>query len=455
MAARHRKGGTAERFFWATGLLLSNESSNCFVLKSCYLMFICIAIGHSFRLDLGAHSQLRVAMRPCCSDSTLNDQVFTLPSVRALKFCCISTSLLCVVLLLITFLRRDLAGHRYFKVAYLNPWTESRTVITSQPSLPRILPLDVPCPVPPSSDSVGAITVSLEPPSWDSLLIKYVESESNRSLANLVTPLVPSSTVAVTRTSSDSGIVYSLGVWSPIECSPKQTVAVILPYRARDEHLRIFLNHMHGFFRHQRLRYTIFVIEQLGTTHFNRAALFNIGFLESTRVAHFDCFIFHDVDLLPQDDRIPYQCGKQPIHLSVAVDKFGYRLLYEQLFGGAVAFSREQFVRVRGFSNVYFGWGGEDDDMFGRVRHAGYYIFRHSNQVSRYTMIKHSSEKLNEKNEARYGLLKEASKRFANDGYPESLYTVVSAGPRYGGLVYWVSIHLAEEKIRQKYHLKR
>ena len=39
----------------------------------------------------------------------------------------------------------------------------------------------------------------------------------------------------------------------------------------------------------------------------------------------FDCFIFHDVDLLPENDRNLYTCPEQPRHMSVAVDKFNYR----------------------------------------------------------------------------------------------------------------------------------
>ena len=35
-----------------------------------------------------------------------------------------------------------------------------------------------------------------------------------------------------------------------------------------------------------------------------RATLMNIGFVEANRVDRdFKCFIFHDVDLLPEDDR--------------------------------------------------------------------------------------------------------------------------------------------------------
>ena len=42
----------------------------------------------------------------------------------------------------------------------------------------------------------------------------------------------------------------------------------------------------------------------------------------------FDCVVFHDVDLLPEDDRLLYRCTQLPKHLSVAIDKYGYKLVY-------------------------------------------------------------------------------------------------------------------------------
>lgn len=58
---------------------------------------------------------------------------------------------------------------------------------------------------------------------------------------------------------------------------------------------------------------------------FNRAMLMNVGYVEALKERPFDCFIFHDVDLLPENDRNLYTCPEQPRHMSVAVDKFNYR----------------------------------------------------------------------------------------------------------------------------------
>ena len=50
----------------------------------------------------------------------------------------------------------------------------------------------------------------------------------------------------------------------------------------------------------------------------------NIDYKEALKDLY-NCFIFSDVDLLPMDDRNTYTCSNQPRHLSVSIDKFGFR----------------------------------------------------------------------------------------------------------------------------------
>lgn len=119
-----------------------------------------------------------------------------------------------------------------------------------------------------------------------------------------------------------SELVYQGGFYTPLKCKARQSVAIIVPYRNRPKELAIFLKNIHPFLMKQELEYGIFVVEQTVGTKFNRAALLNVGFLEAKKIRKFDCFIFHDVDLLPLDDRILYTCAKHPRHLAVAVDVY-------------------------------------------------------------------------------------------------------------------------------------
>ena len=60
-------------------------------------------------------------------------------------------------------------------------------------------------------------------------------------------------------------------------------------------------------------------------TEFNRGMLLNVGAVEAAGLRPLDCFVLHDVDLIPENDRNLYTCPDQPRHMSAAVDKFKYR----------------------------------------------------------------------------------------------------------------------------------
>ena len=53
------------------------------------------------------------------------------------------------------------------------------------------------------------------------------------------------------------------GRWSPSDCRARQSVAIIIPYRNRRNHLRVFLKHIHPFLQRQRVNYTVYIIEQV------------------------------------------------------------------------------------------------------------------------------------------------------------------------------------------------
>ena len=53
------------------------------------------------------------------------------------------------------------------------------------------------------------------------------------------------------------------GRFHPSSCLARHKVAIIIPYRDREEHLLTLLNFLHPLLQRQQLDYTVFVIEQV------------------------------------------------------------------------------------------------------------------------------------------------------------------------------------------------
>jgi xylosylprotein 4-beta-galactosyltransferase len=116
----------------------------------------------------------------------------------------------------------------------------------------------------------------------------------------------------------------------------------------------------------QQLLFHIFVIEQSPVGLFNRAKLSNIGF-KLAKERKFDYVCFHDVDMIPLNGRNPYTYPEtNPTHLATCVEQFGYKLPFPWYCGGVILFTMEQYEKINGMGNVYFGWGKEDDDLYRR-----------------------------------------------------------------------------------------
>ncbi|XP_014837154.1 beta-1,4-galactosyltransferase 1-like [Poecilia latipinna] len=214
------------------------------------------------------------------------------------------------------------------------------------------------------------------------------------------------------------------GRYKPSDCISRHKVAIIIPFRNRHEHLVHWLYYLHPILMRQQLDYGVYVINQDGEGVFNRAKLMNVGFVEAQKEYDYDCFIFSDVDLVPLDDRNIYRCYDNPRHLAVAMDKFNFHLPYKTYFGGVSSLSKQQFSKINGCPNTYWGWGGEDDDIYRRVIYHGMSISRPDGVTGKYRMIRHQRDKHNEPNPKNPGKLSRTRETMDKDGLNSLSYTV-------------------------------
>lgn len=68
---------------------------------------------------------------------------------------------------------------------------------------------------------------------------------------------------------------YTLG--KPKTCKSNHKVAIVLPYRDRERHLRAFLHNLHSLLTKQQLDYAIYVVEQVTDITFFKCSPFLNG----------------------------------------------------------------------------------------------------------------------------------------------------------------------------------
>lgn len=139
-------------------------------------------------------------------------------------------------------------------------------------------------------------------------------------------------------------------------------LAIIVPFRNRHNHLKKFIPHIHSYLKDKGVDYDIFIIEQNDDKPFNRGKLLNVGFSETK--GDYDYYCFHDIDMLPANNDCDYSYIEQACRLSHFVSQFGFVPRPNHEFGGGVIMINKQvFANINGFSNGYWGWGVEDNDL--------------------------------------------------------------------------------------------
>ncbi|XP_016421156.1 beta-1,4-galactosyltransferase 1-like isoform X2 [Sinocyclocheilus rhinocerous] len=183
------------------------------------------------------------------------------------------------------------------------------------------------------------------------------------------------------------------GRFKPTECIAQQKVAIIIPFRHRDEHLKYWLYYLHPILQRQQLDYGIYVINQ-------RPLRLGKG---ETSACSFSGQS-HYASLAASDEWLPYA----------------------QYFGGVSSLSKEQYLKINGFPNNYWGWGGEDDDIFNRVSSKGMSISRPDGVIGRCRMIRHDRDKQNDPNPQRFDRIAHTRETMASDGISSLTYNVVN-----------------------------
>ena len=130
---------------------------------------------------------------------------------------------------------------------------------------------------------------------------------------------------------------------------------------------------------HASFRFVVSEQSQRGL--FNKGLLFNVGALAalSQGCQH---LVLHDVDQLPVHAQNDYFYDKHPTHLCTWSTQFWTTQngrpvnesspektdRFRDHVGGALMMSWRDYVAVNGYSNEYWRWGLEDDDMYHRIR---------------------------------------------------------------------------------------
>lgn len=141
-------------------------------------------------------------------------------------------------------------------------------------------------------------------------------------------------------------------------------LGIIVPYRNRPKQLSIFKDHINEYIKSP---FELIIVDQVDTLEFNRGKLLNIGFTKAEEL-NCDYVVFHDIDMLPINADYSYE--EKPYHLigDLELPEGTTRTTFDSYFGGVTLFPTNLYKQINGYSNEYFGWGFEDDDLFLRCK---------------------------------------------------------------------------------------
>jgi beta-1,4-galactosyltransferase 1 len=143
-------------------------------------------------------------------------------------------------------------------------------------------------------------------------------------------------------------------------------IAIIIPHRNRLDHLKLFIEHFNKLDTHNN-NVDIYIIDQNNADLFNRGLLLNIGFEISSKSKKYDRYILHDVDSYPEQILFDLYFKHLDKIIHFASPYLGYKYTTFSFFGGVIGMDYDTYKKINGYSNSFFGHGGEDDSMYNRI----------------------------------------------------------------------------------------
>ena len=149
-------------------------------------------------------------------------------------------------------------------------------------------------------------------------------------------------------------------------------LGVCVPYRNRELHLNEFIPKVGKYLKDRNIDFQMYFCHQVDDKLFNRGATKNIAAKHALEEGC-DYIVWHDIDMIPvEGGGADYSFPKDaPRHIATKIEQMDWQLKYHEYFGGAVLFSKEQLEATNGYSNDYWDWGMEDDDLFWRCHKEG------------------------------------------------------------------------------------
>ncbi|CAK5127012.1 unnamed protein product [Meloidogyne enterolobii] len=150
-------------------------------------------------------------------------------------------------------------------------------------------------------------------------------------------------------------------------------LCLLFPFKNRWDLAQFTIPKIDVFLKSQLINLSKFlIINQTDNFRFNRASLLNIGALQA-KEENCDYIALHDIDIVPLNPALNYSYPGEGQLFHITPGKYHpiKRYDYKSYIGGVLLITLNDFIKINGMSNNFWGWGLEDDEFFQRLREAG------------------------------------------------------------------------------------